>query len=61
MRCLRSYGALAPVECHEWGYFSLRELETVTVTIGRTQVPAVERDLYWTPQPLANVLNGTTQ
>jgi len=36
----------------ELGYFSLSELESVTVFGG---VPAVERDLYWTPRTLAEV------
>lgn len=36
----------------ELGYFSLKELESVTVFGG---VPAVERDLYWTPRKLAEV------
>ena len=36
----------------ELGYFSLDELADVTVLGG---VPAVERDLYWEPQPLGEI------
>lgn len=36
----------------EYGYFRLDELESVTVAGG---VPAVERDLYWTPVRLGDV------
>lgn len=38
----------------ELGYFSLRELESVTVNIG-VEVPAVERDINWKPRPLSEV------
>lgn len=33
----------------EYGYFSLKELDE---TMFKGIVPAVERDLYWTPRPL---------
>ena len=36
----------------ELGYFSLSELETVTVLNG---VPAVERDCYWSAKPISMV------
>lgn len=36
----------------ELGYFSLAELSAVTIEIAGVKVPAVERDLYWTPTPL---------
>lgn len=39
----------------ELGYFDLEELEAATVFGG---VPAVERDLYWTPMPLSAVIAG---
>lgn len=39
----------------ELGYFSLRELEEVTLSIGGTTVPAVERDLHWTPKKLSEL------
>ena len=39
----------------ELGYFSLTELSEALVTIGATRVPAVERDLHWTPRPLSEV------
>jgi hypothetical protein len=38
----------------ELGYFSLKELEEVTILGG---VPAIERDLYWSPRPLKEVSN----
>lgn len=37
----------------EFGYFSLKELSEVTVFGG---VPAVERDKYWTPKPLSEII-----
>jgi len=37
----------------EWGYFSLKELESVPPRWG---CQGVERDLYFTPGPLAEVL-----
>lgn len=36
----------------EYGYFSLAELDTAQLANG---VPAVERDLYWTPVTLGEV------
>lgn len=39
----------------ELGYFSLRELSEALVTIGMTRVPAVERDLHFTPTPLSKL------
>lgn len=36
----------------ELGYFSLQELESVTVFGG---VPAIERDLHWTPRTLGEL------
>lgn len=36
-------------DCDEWGYFSLREIETVRFP--PFGLP-VERDLYWKPQPV---------
>ena len=36
----------------ELGYFSLRELSETMVSLGSTKVPAIERDLHWTPRPL---------
>lgn len=36
----------------EYGYFNLDELEAATLANG---VPAVERDLYWTPVTLGEV------
>lgn len=39
----------------ELGYFSLKELSEVKVKVGGMEVPAVERDLYWTPTPLKDL------
>ena len=39
----------------EWGYFSLNELESVQ---GPGGVPAVERDLHFTPTRISNVSGG---
>jgi hypothetical protein len=36
----------------EYGYFNLDEMEGVTLAGG---VPAIERDLYWTPVTLGEV------
>ena len=36
----------------EWGYFSLSELAGATVANG---VPAVERDLLWSPTAMKNI------
>lgn len=38
----------------ELGYFSLKELDE-TMYAG---VPAVERDCYWTPRPISQVVKG---
>ena len=43
----------------ELGYFSLAELSEALVTIGMTRVPAVERDLHWTPRPLRELARET--
>jgi hypothetical protein len=40
----------------ELGYFSLRELSEAKVSIGGVSVPAVERDLHWTPKTLAELV-----
>lgn len=39
----------------ELGYFSLRELEETTLNIGGVTVPAVERDMFWTPKKLSEL------
>jgi hypothetical protein len=39
----------------ELGYFSLRELSEATLNIGGTTVPAVERDMFWTPKKLSEL------
>lgn len=41
---------------NELGTFSLSELDKVTTKMFGTEVPAVERDLYWTPRPLKEVM-----
>lgn len=46
------YGLVIGFE-QEWGYFSLLELATAKYN---GIVPAVERDLYWTPKPMDEVL-----
>lgn len=43
----------------EWGYTSLRELETLPAHMGRREisgVPSIERDLYFTPGPFREVM-----
>lgn len=40
-------------DCDEWGYSSLSEWAEATVFGG---VPAVERDCYWDPKPVAECL-----
>ena len=40
----------------EIGYFSLDELAEATVLGG---VPAVERDLYWTPKSIGEIRRGS--
>ena len=37
---------------NEWGYFDLTELATTTIM---GSVPAVERDLHWQPQTIAEI------
>ena len=41
----------------EWGYFSLKEMESVRGPFG----PSIERDLYFTPGPLSEVLKRDGQ
>ena len=48
------YGLVKGFET-ELGYFSLRELTETQVALGGTRVPAVERDLYWTPTKLSAI------
>lgn len=38
--------------CGEWGYSSLPEMESVYVP----PFGIIERDMYWTPQPMSEVL-----
>ena len=40
-------------DCDEWGYGSLRELAEAKAF---GSVPAIERDCYWTPAPVAECL-----
>lgn len=40
-------------DCNEWGYFSLAELESV-----RVHGLGIERDLWFKPTPMAEVLAG---
>lgn len=42
----------------ELGYFSLMELSEAKVQIGSLLMPAVERDLYWTPKTLGEIRKG---
>ena len=42
----------------ELGYFSLRELSEASVQIGSVKIPAVERDLHWTPTRLWDITKG---
>lgn len=39
----------------EYGYFLLSELEDIAISVNGHAVPAVERDLYWTPVRLGDV------
>lgn len=50
----RFFGLVRGLET-ELGYFSLQELSEALITIGVTRVPAVERDLHWTPRPLRDL------
>jgi len=36
----------------ELGFFSLIELSRVSIRVGGVDIPAVERDLHWTPKTL---------
>lgn len=40
-------------DCDEWGYFSLNELQSVRNRFGL----GIERDLHFSPQPLAPILS----
>ena len=39
----------------ELGYFSLKELQSLKLTIGGIDIPAVERDINWTPRRLSEL------
>lgn len=39
----------------EWGYFSLEELEAAKVRLGPYEVPAIERDLYFSPKTVSEL------
>lgn len=39
----------------ELGYFSLDELEEAEISFGGVAVPAVERDLHFSPKPLSAI------
>ena len=39
----------------ELGYFSLAEMSAAKVKIGGAEMPAVERDLHWTPKSLRDI------
>jgi len=41
----------------ELGYFSLKELESLTVSFGAVEVPGVERDRNWEPKTLRELLD----
>lgn len=49
------YVCLGDPDCAEWGYFDLDELASITVEHPVGFRLAVERDLYWTPRPFAEV------
>lgn len=40
-------------DCDEWGYFSISELESITV-----RGLGVERDISWTPSPMGPILDA---
>ena len=42
----------------EWGYFDLTELAETTVF---GSVPAIERDLYWTPKTIGEIRRETSR
>lgn len=39
----------------EWGYFSLSELESASTSMFGTEIPAVERDCYWSPRKISEL------
>lgn len=39
----------------ELGYFSLNELQSLKLTMGGVDIPAVERDINWTPRRLSEL------
>jgi ATP-binding cassette subfamily B protein len=39
----------------ELGYFSLKELQSLKLTMGGIDIPAVERDINWTPRRLSEL------
>ena len=39
----------------ELGYFSLKELQSLTLSMGGVEIPAVERDINWTPRRLSEL------
>jgi hypothetical protein len=39
----------------ELGYFSLKELESVKLSMGGVEIPAIERDIHWTPRKLSEL------
>jgi hypothetical protein len=39
----------------ELGYFSLKELQSIKLTMGGVDIPAVERDINWTPRRLSEL------
>ena len=39
----------------ELGYFSLKELQSLTLSMGGMEIPAVERDINWTPRRLSEL------
>ena len=39
----------------ELGYFSLKELQSLKLTMGGIDIPAVERDINWIPRRLSEL------
>jgi hypothetical protein len=39
----------------ELGTFSLKELESLKISIGGVEIPAIERDINWTPRRLSEL------
>jgi hypothetical protein len=39
----------------ELGYFSLKELQSLKLSMGGIEIPAVERDINWTPRRLSEL------